>query len=173
MAHVTSAHDNTNGDGLPRIPSIPLTDDAAFETNGNASIGHLVKDATTHLSTLIRAEVELARSEIAREVKKALVGSIFFVVALVVALYSSFFLFFWFADILDIWLPRWIASGIVFGGMLLISLMFALLGRRRVKKIRAPERTISTIRDTAAALTRRGDEEQAGSEISSTVARPT
>jgi hypothetical protein len=159
MAHVTSARDNTTGDGLPRIPSIPLTDDAAFEANGSQSIGHLVKDATTHLSTLIRAEVELARGEIAREVKKALVGSIFFIAALVVALYSSFFLFFWFADILDIWLPRWIASGIVFVGMLLISLMFVLLGRRRLKKIRAPERTITSIKETAAALAPRRDEQ--------------
>src|SRR5690348_912993 len=150
MAHVTSARDNTNGDGLPRIPSIPLTDDAAFEANGNQSIGHLVKDATTHLSTLIRAEVELARGEIAREVKKALVGSIFFIAALVVALYSSFFLFFWIADVLDIWLPRWIASGIVFVGMILIAILFFILGRRRVKKIRAPERTITSIKETAA-----------------------
>lgn len=158
MSHVTSARENLNQDGLPRVPSIPLSDEAAFDANGNQSIGHLVKDATTHLSTLVRAEIELARSEIAREVKKALVGSIFFIIALVVFLYSSFFFFFWAADLLDIWLPRWAASLIVFGSMLLISGLAAFIGYRRVRKIRAPQRTITSLRDTAAALTHRGEE---------------
>jgi hypothetical protein len=165
MAHVTSARENTNGDGLPRVPSIPLSDEAAFDAAGNQSIGHLVKDATTHLSTLIRAEVELAKTEITKEVKKALVGSIFFIIALVVVLYSSFFFFFFLADLLDVWLPRWAASLIVFGGMLLFAGLAAFLGYRRVKKIRAPERTISTIKDTAATLTHRGNGEP-GTEVS-------
>jgi hypothetical protein len=169
MAHVTSARDNSNGDGLPRVPSIPLSDEAAFDAAANQSIGHLVKDATTHLSTLIRAEVELAKAEVAKEVKKALVGSIFFIIALVVVLYSSFFFFFFLADLLDIWLPRWAASAIVFGGMLLFAGLAAFLGFRRVKKIRAPERTISTIKDTAAALTHRGNGEP-GTEVSTEVA---
>jgi hypothetical protein len=169
MAHVTSARDNSNGDGLPRVPSIPLSDEAAFDAAGNHSIGHLVKDATTHLSTLVRAEMELAKSEIAKEVKKALVGSIFFIIALVVVLYSSFFFFFFLADLLDIWLPRWAASGIVFGGMLLFAGFAAYLGFRRVRKIHAPERTISSIKDTAAALTHRTGGEP-GTEVSTEVA---
>jgi hypothetical protein len=168
MAHVTSARDNSNGDGLPRVPSIPLSDEAAFDAAGDQSIGHLVKDATTHLSTLIRAEVELAKAEVAKEVKKALVGSIFFIVALVVVLYSSFFFFFFLADLLDVWLPRWAASAIVFGGMLLFAGLAAYLGFRRVRRIRAPERTISTIKDTAAALTHRNG--QPGTEVSTEVA---
>jgi hypothetical protein len=165
MAHVTSARNN-NGDGLPRVPSIPLSDDRAIEASGNQSIGHLVKDATTHLSTLVRAEIELAKSEVAKEVKKVLIGSIFFIIALMVLLYSSFFFFFFLADLLDIWLARWAASLIVFGGMLLFSGFAAFLGYRRVRRIRAPERTISTLKDTAAALTHRGGAEEPGTDIS-------
>src|SRR4051812_45420020 len=127
MAHVTSTRDTTNGDGLPRVPSIPLSDEAAFDAAHNQSIGHLVKDATTHLSTLVRAEIELAKTELGRELKKALVGSVFFIVALVVALYSSFFFFFFLADVLDIWLDRWIASGIVFGLMIAVAALAALI----------------------------------------------
>ncbi len=170
---MTSSRDNTNnGDGLPRVPSIPLTDDAAFDTNGNNSIGHLVKDATTQLSTLVRAEIELAKSELAREVKKALIGSVFFIVALVIALYSSFFFFFYLADQLDVWLPRWAASLIVFGAMIGVALLAAFIGYRRVKKIKAPQRTISTIKDTTAALTSRGKGEP-GTELSTDVAPTT
>jgi hypothetical protein len=160
MTLVSSAHANgdRNGSGLPRVPSIPLADDRAFAEAGDQSIGNLVKDATTHLSTLVRAEVELAKSEVTGEIKKGLKGSIFFIVALTVLLYSSFFLFFALAELLaDIGLVRSAAFGIVFGLMLLIAGLFGFLGYRKVRAIRAPQRTISSMKDTAAALTHRGE----------------
>lgn len=157
---MTRAHENPNGergDGLPRVPSIPLSEDPAIRATDDASIGALVRDATTQLSTLVRAEIELAKSEIGREVKKGVLGSVFFIVALVVLLYSSFFFFFFLAELVAEWLPRWAAFGIVFGLMLLFAGLFAFLGYRRMKKIRAPQRTISTMKDTAAALRGRGE----------------
>lgn len=50
------------GDGVPNtVSSIPLTDVDA-RTPGEATIGGaLVKDATAQVSTLVRAEVELAK----------------------------------------------------------------------------------------------------------------
>jgi hypothetical protein len=165
MAHVTSARDKTNGDGLPRIPSIPLTDEGAFDP-ANPSIGNLVKDATTHLSTLLRAEIELAKAELAMEFKKALVGSVFFIIALAVFIYSTFFLFFMEVDVLDIWVPRWVASLIVWFEMLAVTGVMALLGYRRMKKIKAPERTINALRDTANTLAHfAGDDEEPGMEL--------
>jgi hypothetical protein len=161
MTPVTSAHENTSSDGLPRVPSIPLSDDSAVRAGDDASIGALVRDATTHLSTLIRAEMELARAEIGREVRKGVQGSVFFSIALVVLLYSSFFLFFFLAELLAEWLPRWAAFGIVFALMLLVAGLFALLGYQRMKKIKAPERTITSMKDTAAALRGRGENGEA------------
>lgn len=155
MTHVTSARENTSGDGLPKVPSIPLSDEQAIAAGEHQSIGDLVKDATTHVSTLVRAEIELAKSEVAREVKKGVVGSVFFIIALVVLAYSSFFFFFFLAELLAEWLPRWAAFGIVFFLMLVFAGLCALLGWRRVKKIKAPQRTISSLKDTASALTHR------------------
>ncbi|WP_424982366.1 phage holin family protein [Labedaea rhizosphaerae] len=164
---VTRAQDNAGGDrdgaGLPRVPSIPLSDEktvAAAEA-ADASIGSLVKEATTHLSTLVRAEVELARTEMAKEVKKGLTGGLFFMIALVVILYSSFFFFFFLGELLSNWLPRWAAFGIVFLLMLLFAAFCGFLGYRKVKKIQAPERTISSMKDTAAALRHPGAEHDA------------
>ncbi|SDD84909.1 phage holin family protein [Actinokineospora iranica] len=158
MSQVTSAHGNADGSGLPQVPSIPLADDRALAAVGDQSIGTLVKDATTHLSTLVRAEVELAKSEVTREIKKGVKGSVFFIVALVVLLYSSFFLFFALAEMLaDFGLLRSVAFGAVFIAMLLFATLFALLGWRKVRTIRAPERTINSVKDTAAALTQRGE----------------
>ncbi len=130
------------------VASIPLSD-LTDRGSGNGSIGALVKDATTQVSTLVRAEVELAKAEVTGEVKKGLRGSVYFIVALTVALFSAFFLFFTLAEVLNIWLPSWASYGIVFLGMVLIAAVFALLGYRKVRKIRKPERTIDAMKDNA------------------------
>ena len=57
------------------VSSIPLTDPHDPATQ---SIGGLVKDATSHMSTLVRAEVELAKAEIVGEAKKAGISAALF-----------------------------------------------------------------------------------------------
>ena len=94
----------------PVLPSIPLAPEPVTPL-AEQSIGSLVKEATAHVSTLVRAEVELARAEVTAEVKKGLQGSIFFIVALVILLFSLFFLFFTIAEVLAIWLPGGRRSG--------------------------------------------------------------
>lgn len=140
----------SNGDrknGVPAtVTSIPLVDPNAMPAN--PSIGDLVKDATTQVSTLVRAEVELAKAEITRDVKKGLTGSLFFVLALVVLFYSTFFLFFFLAELLDTWLWRWVAFLIVFVLMVLTTAAFALLGYLKVRRIRGPQQTIESVKET-------------------------
>lgn len=153
MTHVSSQeHERSGPDGIGAVPYIPLSDDDGAATDGQ-SIGSLVSQATQHMSTLVRAEVELARSEIVSEVKKGLTGSVFFIIAGAVGLYSSFFFFFFLGELLsDLWGLRWPAFLTVFGLMLVITVLFAVLGWRKVKKLKAPERTISSVKETAAAL---------------------
>ncbi len=151
---MTSAKHARSGNGLsPFVPSIPLTAEPVRQP-GEQSIGTLVKEATTHLSTLLRSEVELARAEITTEIKKGVRGSILFILALAVAAFSMFFLFFTVAEAISVVLPRWAGFGITFLLMLAGAGLFGLLGYLRVRKIRKPERTISTVRDTAKAVTR-------------------
>jgi uncharacterized membrane protein YqjE len=145
----------------PVLPSIPLAPEPVPSTD-EKSIGGLVGEATRHVSTLVRAEVELARAEITAEVKKGLQGSVFFIVALAILLFSLFFLFFTLAELLSIWLNRAAAFGIVFGVMLLAAALFGFLGYRRVRKIRAPERTISTLKESAQVLSQRGKADENG-----------
>ncbi|WP_219414887.1 phage holin family protein [Pseudonocardia nigra] len=152
MASPTSS---SGADVPPVLPSIPLSPEPA-KSVGEQSIGGLVREATAHVSTLVRAEVELARLEITKEVKKGLQGSLFFIVALVILLFSLFFAFFALGELLAIWLPRSAAFAIVFGVMLLAAGLFGLLGYRRVRKIRKPERTIESLRESAQVLSHRG-----------------
>lgn len=161
MRRVSSPkHDVNDSDRAAGVPYIPLSADDGAGADGQ-SIGALVMDATQHVSTLVRAEVELIKAETAAEAKKALKGSIFFVVAGVVGLYSSFFFFFFFGELLAEWLPRWAAFLIVFGLMLLTTVVFALLGYRKVKRIKAPQRSIDSLKETASALRVRRQAESA------------
>lgn len=138
--------------GVPStLTAIPLADPHTSPVE--PSLGDLIKDATTQMSTLVRAEVELARAEITRDVKKGLTGSVFFITALVVLFYSTFFLFFFLAELLDTWLWRWVAFLIVFAIMLVVTALFAVLGFLKVRRIRGPRQTIESVKETRTALT--------------------
>ena len=145
----------SNGDrrsGIPNtITSIPLADPHALPAD--PSIGELVKDATTQMSTLVRAEVELARAEITRDVKRGLTGSVFFIAALVVLFYSTFFFFFFVAELLDTWLYKWAAYLIVFAAMMAATALLAVLGYLKVRRIRGPQETIESVKETRDVLT--------------------
>jgi uncharacterized membrane protein YqjE len=143
------------------LPSIPLSREPV-KPAGEQSIGALVREATAQVSTLVRAEVELARAEVTSEVKKGLQGSVFFIVALTVLLFSLFFAFFALGELLALWLNRAAAFGIVFGLMLIVAGLFALLGYLRVRRIRKPERTISSLKESAQVLSHRGRGEPDG-----------
>lgn len=130
---------------------IPLV--AERDVDRTASMGSLVKDASAQMSTLVRAEVELAKIEITQAVKQGVVGGVFFIVAAVIGLFSMFFFWFMVGEILNIWLWRWLAFTIVFVAMVLIAGLFALLGLRKVKKIRKPEKTIASLDAAKQSLT--------------------
>jgi hypothetical protein len=105
------------------------------------------------VSTLVRAEVELARAEITRDVKRGLTGSVYFIAALVVLFYSTFFFFFFVAEVLDLWLYKWAAYLIVFGIMVVATAVLGLLGYLKVRRIRGPRETIESVKETREVLT--------------------
>lgn len=152
MASPTSSRGT---DVPPVLPSIPLAAEPV-KSPAEQSIGTLVREATSQVSTLVRAEVELAKAEVSAEVRKGLQGSVFFVVAATIALFSLFFLFFALAETLSLFLNRAASFGIVFGFMLLLAGVFGLIGYLRVRKIRKPERTINSLKESAQVLSQRG-----------------
>ena len=70
-----------------------------------------------------------------------------------VLFYSTFFFFFFVAELLDTWLWRWVAFLIVFGIMVVVGALLALLGFLKVRRIRGPRQTIESVRETRTALT--------------------
>ena len=115
------------------------------------SVGELVRRASENVSTLFRAEIELAKAELSTTVKRAGVGGGMLAAAAVILLFSVPFLFVVIAEVLvAVGLPRWLSYLIVWVLFLLIAGVLALIGRSQLKKMRKPERTIKTAKDTAA-----------------------
>jgi len=114
------------------------------------SVGELVRRASEHVSTLVRDEIELAKTELSGSVKRAGIGGGLLAAAAAVLLFSIPFLFVVIAEVLvEIGLQRWLAYLIVWVLFLLVALVLALLGRQSLKKVRKPERTMETVRETA------------------------
>ena len=112
------------------------------------SIGNLAQSAMADVSTLIRAEVELAKAEVGTSAKKAGIGAGAFGAAGVVLAFSGFFFGIAFAEFLTwLGLERWISYLIVWFLLVLLAGLAALIGRRFIKRIEKPERTIETLHD--------------------------
>src|SRR5215203_5104316 len=99
------------------------------------SVGELVRRASEHASTLVRAEIELAKTELTQTVKRGGIGGGLLAAAGVVLLFSVPFLFVMLDEVL-------VAVG--------VWRVLALIGRSQLRKVRKPERTLQTAKDTAA-----------------------
>jgi hypothetical protein len=136
------------------VTATPQTNDTGPARHAaEPSLGELVAEASTSFTTLIRGEIDLARLEVTASLKKGGLSVGAFVVAGVVALFSLFFLFFAVAEVLARYvMPRWAGFLTVFGLLIVIAIVLALIGRALVKRVKAPERTISTTKDTVSFL---------------------
>src|SRR3712207_657804 len=100
------------------------------------------------VSTLVRAEIELAKAEVGRSAKKAGISVGLFGAAGVLAAFAGIYLFVTIAEALTaLGLPRWVSYGIVTVFLLLLAGIAAFVGLRMLKKIEKPERTIETLKD--------------------------
>jgi hypothetical protein len=101
------------------------------------------------MSTLVRSEIELAKLELRTSVKNAGTGAGAFIGAAVVFVFSLTFGFLALAEgLVALGLWRWAAYLVVFGLQLVIVAVLAFLGIRKVKRVKAPEKTIATTKET-------------------------
>jgi uncharacterized membrane protein YqjE len=117
------------------------------------SIGQLVQEASTQFSAVLHGEIELAKLELRSSVKNAGAGVGFFIGAVVLLVFSLTFGLIALAEgivAMHIW--RWAAYLIVFGFLLLLIGALVFLGIKSVKRVKAPERTIATSKETVAYL---------------------
>jgi hypothetical protein len=117
------------------------------------TIGRLVADASRDISALVQSEITLAKSELKVSAKAGGLAVAMFLVAgfiglLVIILASITIAYFLTMTGLD---PAW-AFLIVTGFYVLLAVVLVVVGYFRIKKVRAPTRTIATAKEIPAAL---------------------
>jgi uncharacterized membrane protein YqjE len=112
------------------------------------SIGTLAKSAMADMSTLIRSEIELAKTEVTVSAKRGGIGAAAFAAAGVMLAFAGIFFFVMLAELLTwLGLARWVSYLIVTVLLVLLAAIVGLIGWRQVKKIKKPEKTIETLSD--------------------------
>ncbi|MBC7633691.1 phage holin family protein [Aeromicrobium sp.] len=124
-----------------------------LSTVDDPTIGRLVADATRDISALVQSEIKLAKSEIRVSATAGGVGAALILIAaffglLIIILLSIAIAYFITMTGLD---PAY-AFLIVSGAYLLLAALLIFIGIRKLKKIRAPVKTIATAREIPAAL---------------------
>ncbi len=140
----------------PRPQPAPASATATSLTKpgaGKQSVGQLVSEVSDQVSNLVQSEIELAKLELRSTVKNAGTGAGMFIGAVVVLFFSLTFGFIALAEgIAALGLSRWLAFLIVFAFQLIVVGALVFLGIKKIKRVKAPERTITTSKETVAYL---------------------
>lgn len=135
-----SHHDSTGtgahalGDQSSTTASTGSSSSASSGTSsGTRSLGEIVGDITQDMSTLIRQEMDLAKSELKREVTKLGVGAGMFAGAGVAGHLMLIFLSFALTFLLDNWMPLELAALIVALLWGIAAAVLAAKGRQEIK----------------------------------------
>lgn len=122
---------------------------------GEPTIGRLVTDASRDISSLIKNEIQLAKSELKVSVRAGGLGlglfaAAAFIAVLAIIMLSVAIAYFinWNGEGLDL---HW-AFLIVFGFYLIVAALLAFVGVRKVKQVRAPEKAIHQGKEIPRAL---------------------
>jgi uncharacterized membrane protein YqjE len=126
------------------------TSSPASRSTGPAepSVGTLAKSAMADMSTLIRSEIELAKTEVTDSAKRGGIGAAAFAAAGVMLAFAAIFFFIALAEFLTwLGLARWVSYLIVFALLVLLAAVVGFIGYRQIKKIKKPEKTLETLHD--------------------------
>ena len=123
------------------------------QTEDEPTVGQLVANASKDLSSLVRSELELAKTELKSTAVKAGTGAGLFGAAGFLALLAIILLSIALAYAVNALglHPAW-AFLIVAGVYLLIALALVLVGKRLLGKAKGPERAIQTSKESVETL---------------------
>jgi hypothetical protein len=125
--------------------------------SGEPTVGQLVVQAQREFAAVVRGEVELAKAELRDSATAAgtgvglfgaagFLGVVAFILLSIAAAYC----------LVAAGLHPALAFLVVAGVYILLALVLALVGRSQLRKVSPPERTMASLADTKAALSRGG-----------------
>ncbi|MCI3223680.1 phage holin family protein [Streptomyces sp. NP-1717] len=144
----------------------------AVRLNGDRSLGQLVSSATAEMSALVHDEIALAKAELRQDVKRGVTGSAAIGIAGVFALFSLPVLSFAAAYGIHNWGLGLAWSFLIVGGaFLLLAGVLGLIAMRKFKKVKPPEKSIASAKQSAAVLQTVKPHPRPVHEVGETVAR--
>lgn len=111
------------------------------------SMGEVLQDIVGNIQEIFRSEFRLARVEIHEETAKALRSAVPLAIGALLALYALGFILLAVVHALSAVVDAWLASLIVGVTVLVISMILVSVGRKRLKPVKAPEKTIETMKE--------------------------
>ncbi|MEJ5945420.1 phage holin family protein [Pseudokineococcus basanitobsidens] len=116
------------------------------------TVGQLVVDVKRDVTALVRTEIALAKAELKDDAKAAGIGAGMFAGAALFGFFALMLLLVGGSLALALVLPTWLSFLIVGVLLLVVAGVLALVGKGRISKVRPPERTIATAKESAQAL---------------------
>ncbi|MER6103012.1 phage holin family protein [Streptomyces sp. NPDC001832] len=117
------------------------------------SLGQLVAAATAEMSALVHDEIALAKAEVRQDVKRGVAGSVAFIIAGVLILFAIPVLSFAAAYGLHyLGLGLAVSFTIVGAAFIVLAALLALFAFSKLKKVKPPEKSIASAKQTAAML---------------------
>ncbi|MET9917288.1 phage holin family protein [Streptomyces sp. NPDC006435] len=117
------------------------------------SLGQLVAAATAEMSALVHDEIALAKAEVRQDVKRGVIGSVAFIIAGVLVLFAIPVLSFAAAyGIHNLGLGLAWSFLIVGSAFVILGLLLALFAVAKFKKVKPPQKSIASAKQTAAVL---------------------
>lgn len=123
-------------------------------TNQDRTLGQLVAQATDDMTAILRAEMALAKAELAADVRNGAVAGGLFGAAGYLGLLASILLSIAAGyGLAAAGLAPWLAFLLVAVACLLLAAVLVLVGKSRVSRVGPPERAMRSARQTIAAVT--------------------
>ena len=113
----------------------------------NRSLPEVIQDIVGNVQELIRSEFRLAKAETREEVSKAAKSSVMLGAGIVLAAYAVGFLLLTVMYALETTVAPWLAALIVAVGVMIIAMVAVSTGRKRMKQVHMPEKTIETVKE--------------------------
>lgn len=117
-----------------------------------ASLGKLVEQISDQASRLVRAEIALAKAELAEKAKKSGIGIGLLVFALLILVYTVGVLLLAAVYGLGTVWPLWLSALAIGGFMLLVTAVLALAGVQLLKKGTTPPESVQRVKDDIASI---------------------
>lgn len=118
----------------------------SFSRNGQ-SLGGLIVEITQDISTLIRKEVELAKSELTEVVRAKAISAGLYAIGGLLAMLVIPFVLLTIYEVLKIWLPGWGAALIITSSTAVLAIGIFAVARKKFSQKLKPEETIRTLKE--------------------------